>query len=370
MLFCPNIFLMASWCLSKITIPKGSRATFFVPEGVAYPKIAWNDRPAIFEFDTMTCNSLLGCGNLSPSQKKIVKKRSSNPHCQFENTFSPDNLTVIAINGGDDKMSGHAIDQSGYEAVENDIVINMPNKPIALLLSNREPTIWNIRWTAGTQIKSVFATGRYRQVVVGLPSTTALASSVHADKDYDCYLSDASCRRADLIDRFSWKVYGKDIAQCYEVSKNGKITIGDSVRISTPLQTSTDILASAFYTDKKPSAGKSGIEYLLQEGKIRLATKDDLELWALKRYQKFSHSLEAKKPIINTNITAKTVNDFKIKIFLHTVYVILDKITIPPGSSADWFLQENVPYPDGSIKNRSTVYDFNTLTCKGLMFCK
>ena len=74
--------------------------------------------------------------------------------------------------------------------------------------------------------------------------------------------------------------------------------------------------------------------------------------------------------MINTNTTGKTVESFKLKTFLHTVYVILEKITIPPGSSADWFVPENVPYPDGSIKNRSTVYDFNTLTCKGLMFCK
>jgi len=368
--FLPKYIMDGFMILDKITIPKGSRATFFVPEGATYPKIAWNDRPAIFEFDTLTCNSQLGCGNLLPFQKKIVKKRSSNPHCQFKNASLPENLTIIAINGGDRKLSGHAIDKSGYEAVEHDIIINMPNKPIALLLSNREPTIWNIKWTAGTQIKSVFATGRYRQVVVGLPKTTALASSVHADKDYDCYLSDASCRRVDIIDRFSWKVYSKDIAQCYEVNKKGKVTIGDPISTSTTLHTSTDIPASTFYTDKKPSAGKAGIEYLLKQGKIRYTTKADLDLWALKRYRRFLHSPEARKPIINTNTAAKTVESFKLKMFLHTVYVILEKITIPPGSSADWFVPENIPYPDGSIKNRSTVYNFNTLTCKGLMFCK
>ena len=368
--FLPKYIMDGFMILDKITIPKGSRATFFVPEGIAYPKTAWNDRPAIFEFDTLTCNSQLGCGNLLPFQKKIVKKRSSNPHCQFKNASLPENLTIIAINGGDRKLSGHAIDKSGYEAVEHDITINMPNKPIALLLSNREPTIWNIRWTADTQIKSVFATGRYRQAVAGLPKTTALASSVHADKDYDCYLSDASCRRVDIIDRFSWKVYGKDIAQCYDVDKKGKVTIGDPVSISTSLHTSTDIPANTFYTDKKPSAGKAGIEYLLKQGKIRYTTKADLDLWALKRYKKYLYSNAAYNPMINTNTTGKTVESFKLKTFLHTVYVILEKITIPPGSSADWFVPENVPYPDGSIKNRSTVYDFNTLTCRGLMFCK
>ena len=44
------------------------------------------------------------------------------------------------------------------------------------------PTIYNIKWTEGTDIMAVVATGYYRQAVAGLPDETPVLISTHSNR--------------------------------------------------------------------------------------------------------------------------------------------------------------------------------------------
>ena len=93
------------------------------------------------------------------------------------------------------------IDQSGNVSTQIDVAVNYPDKPVALMLGASVPTIWNIGWTAGTNIVAVFASGYNRQRVAGLKIDTPLLISSYEDEG-PCSTSGFSYQKLNLHDSF------------------------------------------------------------------------------------------------------------------------------------------------------------------------
>ncbi|UPT78195.1 hypothetical protein MN086_03385 [Sulfurovum sp. XGS-02] len=352
--------------LKKITIPTSfyqkDSATFFLEKGVPYPdgKLGHSK---LYDFNTMSCQGF-GCRNTKSDK---IKKLYS--QCEFNEFELPDDIQIYASDAPKGKVTGHTIDDSNQGAFLVKVVVNSPNKPVALILSSYSPCIWDIKWTEGTKIEAVFTTGYYGQEVSGLAKDIPIGSSTLSNGEHPCYLLGVSHKIRDLvrINTFSNKVYGKNTTVLYTDNyKNDTLIIGNEISKSTKLYSSNDNSIESFFTTTEPNAGNAGMEYLLKNNMIRRATEHDLNSWAQERYKLYLKQLKTssiKATAMNINM-----NSLKPICSYDNGYVILKKIRIPAelygGNLAVFFLKKGVPYPDGDLAH-STLFDFNSLQCKG-----
>lgn len=279
--------------------------------------------------------------------------------CSFGRDVISDNTLVYAGGARAGKKISHSIDDSGHETTQFEVIVNSPDKPVALILGAYEPSVWNLSWTRGTKISAVVATGYYRQAVAGLPQDVPVLISSH-NNNGPCgylYVENGYLKK---ISRLSQKVFDKDVAMVH-YAKSGTLAMGIPIDQNLKLYSSDDIPVDSFFDNSAPSAGMAGIEDLLRQGLIRKATSDDVTAWLEREAEANGEKLP---PEVSRSISAKHKS-----IGLFNAYVILGQITIPAGlyggRAVSFFLDEGVPYPKGDL-GHSGLYDFSTMTCTGV----
>lgn len=278
--------------------------------------------------------------------------------CSFEKDL-PNNTKIYAGGSYSGKKINHQIDQSGHQATQFEVIVNSPEQPVALILGAYEPSIWNLAWTQGTQISAVVITGYHRQAVAGLPNDTPILNSSY-DNRGTCgylYITEKNLRK---VNPFSKRIFGKKV-DLVHYAKNGKLVFGERLTSNDKLYTSNDNPPESFIDNTKPLAGKAGLEDLVAKGLMRTSTYKDAKRWAKMKADALKEELP---PIASGSRTTAYMPRS-----VHNGYVILKKITIPAGlyggNSATFFLNEGVPYPEGKL-GHSTLYDFNTMSCRGV----
>jgi len=278
--------------------------------------------------------------------------------CNFNDENIPIDTLIYAGGAYSGKKINFQIDQSGHQATQFEVIVNSPDKPVALILGAYEPSIWNIAWTQGTLITAVVATGYHRQAVSGLPNDTPILISSY-DNGGPCgylYIVEKNLRK---INPLSNKIFNKDVTLVHYASK-GILIIGKQINQEDRLFTSKDNPPEVFFDKSVPLAGKAGLEDLVRKGLIRKATLEDSERWTQIKSEMYKKELP---PVAQGSIPKASKPRS-----MHNGYVILKQITIPAGlyggNSATFFLKKDVPYPKGKL-GHSTLYDFNTMTCSG-----
>lgn len=227
------------------------------------------------------------------------------------------------------------------------------------MLGAYEPSIWNIRTTKGTRISAVLATGYHRQAVAGLPDNTPVLISTLENNGPCGYLYIDERKIAEL-NPLSRTVFGKAVDMVY-IAKNGKAVLGESLKPGEELSASGDVRPESFIDKSNPLAGPAGLKDAVRKGIIRQSTPDDLEAWANKMANRLPK--DSLPPISGKDGKASLKPRY-----VHNGYVILKPFRLPAGlygaHSATFFLPEGVPRPEGEL-GHSTLYDFNTMTCRG-----
>ena len=278
--------------------------------------------------------------------------------CRFNSEDVHSDTIVYAGGAYSGRKINFQIDQSGHQATQFEVIVNSPEKPVALILGAYEPSVWNIAWTQGTQISAVVATGYHRQAVAGLPRDTPIIISTY-DNRGPCgymYITEKNLRK---INPFSNKVFGKDVALVHYAS-NGNLVFGDQINSNDKFFTSKDNPPELFFDKSAPLAGKAGLDDLVRKGLIRKATSQDSERWAQMKAEMHKEEL----PPVASGTSSAAFKPMRV----HNGYVILKQIKIPSGlyggHSATFFLKKGVPYPEGTL-GHSTLYNFNTMSCSG-----
>jgi uncharacterized protein len=278
--------------------------------------------------------------------------------CSFNSEVISDDTIIYAGGSYSGKKINYQIDQSGHQATQFEVIVNSPDKPVALILGAYEPSIWNIAWTQGTKISAVVATGHHRQAVAGLPQDIPILISSY-DNRGPCgyiYIAEKNLRKINPLSR---KVFNKDVTLVHYASK-GSLVFGDQINHSDKLFTSKDTPPELFFDKTVPLAGQAGLEDFVRKGLIRKATAQDSERWAQMKAEMHKDEL----PPVASGSSSSTFKPRNI----HNGYVILKKITIPSGlyggNSATFFLNKGVPFPEGKL-GHSTLYNFNTMACSG-----
>ena len=273
--------------------------------------------------------------------KKTYAKKSSNLRfdrditCEsFNGTVFSNNLDVYAGGSYRGKGVNYQIEDSSHQTTEFEVIVNSPDKPVALILGAYDPSVWNIKWTKGTKIEAVLAYGQHKQFVAGLPKGTPilagndnrscdLSNNVGSDFDQDTILL-----YQERKNKLSKQMYNKTITSMRQ-AKNGKLLFGDKISINTKLYSSKDTPTSSFIDKTESLYGDEGLNKLLKEGKIRLLKTTELNKW------------------------------------VKAGYMILDKISLPVNAHAIYILKKGTPYPDISAGDEPTIYDLNTMICNG-----
>ena len=252
------------------------------------------------------------------------------------------------------------IDQSGHEGTQIDVAVNSPGKPVVLMLGAYEPTIWNVGWSPQTRIAAVLVGGYHRQAVAGLEQGTPLLNSSYDNKGPCGYFYVTSDNLAPL-NPLSKRVFGRGVDMVFPAT-NGKVVIGEPLAAGTALVTSGAITPESFHDRTAPIAGPAGLEDAVRKGLLRKATAADAEAWSEAVLQNTPQ--RDLPPVAGQGVPRPP------KPGLFNAYVVLKPFTYPSGlyggNSATFLIPKGVPKPEGN-SGHSSVYDFNTLNCQGVL---
>jgi uncharacterized membrane protein len=241
------------------------------------------------------------------------------------------------------------IDQSGHEATRFDVFVNEPGKKVVLALGAYEPSVWNIRWSQGTVVAGVFVSGYHRQALAGLGSEVPVLNASY-DNRSSCgyfYLDRNDVAKSDAMVR---KLFGRS-AQTYFVASDGQVTFGNQA--ASYLQGAGPSVDS-FRDKNAPLAGQPGIEQLLREGKLRIATQQDVAAW--------QSAVSRSQNLPQLNVVGAGPQRTYGDISAGNAYVVIKPMRYPAGlygaHSVTFLVAAGVPRPEGN-PGHSRVHDMN-----------
>lgn len=276
------------------------------------------------------------------------------PKCEIPDLKLPTDFAVLAAGDYTGRTVGFQIDQSGHEATRIDVSVNMPGKPVVLMLGAYEPTIWNVAWTRETKILAALVGGYHRQAVAGLDKSTPLLVSTFDNKG-PCGYFYITPRDLDSLNPLSKRMFGRPVDMVYP-AKEGAVIVGDPLPQGVKLVASRDTLPESFRDNAAPLAGAMGLADAVRKGLIRKATAADADAW-VEAAMRSAPSRDV-PPVAGQGIPKPRRPN------LYNGYVVLGPFTYPAGlygaHSATFFIPKGVPKPQGN-PGHSAIHDFNAL---------
>lgn len=283
----------------------------------------------------------------APVQQKISS-------CSFQDRQFPANLLVLAGGSYSGRRTSRQIDDSGHEATVMDVVVNVPDTPVALMLGSHEPTIWNISRTPETRITAIVLSGYYTQVLTGVsPDVPVLNSTFHNKGPCDLfYLADDGMENLQSL---AQQLFGRPLTQKYFATE-GQLVIGQPVSSGMNLVADPSAAIESFYTPGAPPAATAGIREALERGVLRRATMGDALEWerAFRRHLQLEAGSAPPMPSVHGNKSD----------MLDNAFIVLKPFVFPSGlygeAATTFFVPRGVPFPTGK-PGHSTVNDYNQL---------
>lgn len=277
--------------------------------------------------------------------------------CSFAGLDGMGEYKLFAAGAYSGRRLGFPIDDSGNEAGRFDVAVNHPDQPVVLMLGSYDPAVWHVGWTAGTRIAAVLLSGYHQQVITGLPKDVPVLVSTY-DNRGPCQHFYVTAEKARTLNPIARGVFGRNVDLVYPANQ-GRVVIGAPVQGMALVTDSSAREDTAFRIADSRAGGKFGLDYAISRGWLREARQSDAEAW-LNAYQRLESS---DVPPIAGGRPAGRMS-------LHNGYVVLKSFALPPGlyggHSATFFVPKGVQRPTGEL-GHSTLYDFNTMTCRGTM---
>lgn len=284
---------------------------------------------------------------------KIIKFTGEDTECGFGKSF-PKEMKVYAAGSYQGMQTNYRIGEKGEKSSVFRLIVNSPKQPVALILGTYNAAIWDITWTEGTKIEAAYVMGYHSQAVSGLPKTVPV-SIITIDKKWGCGSFTIEENKLSQINPLSNKLFHKNVDSVHFASA-GYIHLGDPIDVQTLLFTSADTTMASLHRHDAPLQKEEALYDAVSKGILRQTTHADLKRW--------QDNLPK-----NANLPkVETPSSEKRKPFVHNGFVVLKPFTLPEGlyggHSATFFVEKGVPVPTGNL-GHSTLYDFNTMTCKG-----
>lgn len=209
-----------------------------------------------------------------PKVDKTVAAR--NDPCGIAGLPDDFDVVVVSVYNGSTRLDV-AIDKSGHDVTREEIVVGATPKPVVLVLMGYDPIVWNVGQTADANIAGILAQGMYRQVVIGVPKATPMASYSTQDGPNAC--PDFLAKRADdpALQKRVRELFGRGVATFLDRKAGARFVVGE---VAGDAEYSPEItLASVVLPDNVMPGGQRGIDRLVREKALRLATEDEVMAW-------------------------------------------------------------------------------------------
>ncbi len=251
-----------------------------------------------------------------------------------------------------------AIDLSGHDVAQEEVVVGSTPKPVVLLLMGYDPIVWNIGRTEGARIAGVLAQGVYRQAVTGLPSHTLMTSYSTADGPNACRYFRAERPEGgeySAVQRRVKELFGRRIGTFLHAKGGKHFAVGE---ISGEIVYSPDTnLQSVALPENVMPGGKFGIQRLVKEGALRPATNEEVATWVKGAAARLGQPEESYRRRIDSRLS----NDM--------VYVVLKPFDLPEGlagANARTFILPSGAARPGGPQGHCTFLQMEGFQCYGV----
>jgi hypothetical protein len=260
-------------------------------------------------------------------------------------------VQAIGVYRGTSDAMNVQLDHSADLVRQVEVVVNMPDRPVVLVLSGYYPIVWRVGRTERTRIVGVVVSGYHGQALIGIDKTTPYVMSCYTTKNepfpHFC-ACDASPELLAMNDAVK-RIVGREIDHFENKPLGGAYRVGNRVDPKQVIY-SNDLKVSDFVPAPRPDplapglpelpAGQRGLNDLVAEGSLRVATKADIAAWvdkASEPYKRFNENLRVKVPQEMVQLGAYVVlrNDVTLPDGLYgghlRSFIIPDGIADPKG---------------------------------------
>jgi hypothetical protein len=261
----------------------------------------------------------------------------------------PKDCVVHAVGtyAGTTRVDGVELDRSGHQVMQAEVVVNLPDRPVVLVLTAYDPTVWRVGRTARTRLVGVVVSGYHGQALVGIDKQTPHAISSYEKKGgpFRYFLAyEASPRLLAMNDAVK-QLVGREIDHFENKPVGGVFHVGERPENATDVIYSDDLKVADYDDAPKAAAGQpaplpagqKGLDQLVLEGKLRLATPADIDAWLDKASEKYKR--------FNADLRISSI------MRVGRTYVVLDAVTLPDGlfgaHRADFIIPDGVAFPTG-----------------------
>ncbi|MBF0311395.1 MAG: hypothetical protein HQL56_17920 [Magnetococcales bacterium] len=167
----------------------------------------------------------------------------------------------------------------------SEVVVNLPGVPVVLVLGASYPAIWAVRTTPGTNLVAVVAGGRTSLEVYGLDKTVMvrrfLSLPFHGAAP-ECFFNDAQVYgQLDQVQKSIKIITGRELTRYYDTPTGNRFVVGQKEGIDEKSLRFVAPQDGKDYSDlfSPLPHGQAGLQELIRQGKIRLSTQEDIQLW-------------------------------------------------------------------------------------------
>jgi hypothetical protein len=243
------------------------------------------------------------------------------------------------------------LDRSGQRVRQAEVVVNVTDRPVVLVLTAYEPTVWRVGLTAKTKLVGVIVSGYHGQALLGVPKQIPhVVSSHEAGGPFKPFYAYGASPALLAMNRAVKRLVGQEIDHFEFRPTRGVFNVGPAPKIPAEVIYSDELKASDFADQPKPivapqpdgalkpaAIGQQGIDQLVKDGKLRLATPDEVNAWidkASEKYRRFNPELRVEPSIV-----------------MRWTYVVQGPLTLPDGLTGahkrDFIVPEGAPEPRG-----------------------
>jgi hypothetical protein len=252
----------------------------------------------------------------------------------------PKDFVVHAVGtyAGKAKLDDVALDDSAHEVRQAEVVVNLPGKPVVLVLTAYDPTVWRIGVAPMTEIAAVFVSGVHGQAVIGVPNELPVVISAHKQRGpFAPFYAYGASRQLLAMNEAVAKLVGREIDRFEFKAKDGVFLVGEPLLEGEKPLYSDDRKVTSVAKPGEPPAGDKGLEQLVKDGLLRPATDADIEAWVAKASEKYARF----------NPELRVGHHMRVG----DTYVVLKELKLPDGlygaHSRSFIVPDGTPFPGG-----------------------
>lgn len=241
---------------------------------------------------------------------------------------------------------------NGHDVHQTDIVISETQHPVALVLGAYDPVVWRIGRVRDAKLAGVLIFGYEPQAVIGIEKSVPYRIQSSTQRSGGCPSVRIGYENPDLQSELDLiRLTGVPLERVVRKGTD-RLIVGPDTILEGDILYSDDTKIEQFGKVSAVPAGKRGIEFLLEQKKIRRATAEDWSAW--------SAGVKAKgQPAQGTPDPARFSGG----------YVVIGEMEFPAGlygaHSETFIIPADVPEPKGNAGHSGCFYmkDFVSGMC-------